>query len=61
MKAQEAHVHRYAKRVKRKVPLHKFDYIEGQLVSSLVGYDYLLMWKCECGDAEAYDLERQLA
>ncbi len=59
-KAAEPHVHKYDRRVKRKAPLYSFEYIEGQLVSSLIGHDYLLMRKCKCGDVETYDLVRQL-
>jgi len=57
----KAHEHAYEQRVKRKVPISRYSATQQQPSpdGTLVGYDWLLLFKCSCGATKAFDLVRE--
>ncbi len=59
----KAHTHKFETRIKRKVQLRQYGatFFNPKPYGTVVGFDYLLARKCECGAIEAYDLERSIS
>jgi hypothetical protein len=55
---ESKHVHVFDALAIIKVPLLKYETIEGRQYEQTVGYDLLKVRKCKCKAVEAYDLER---
>jgi hypothetical protein len=57
---KEKHIHKFSALATIKVPLRKYETIEGRAYEQTVGHDILKVRKCVCNAVEAYDLERHL-
>jgi len=60
---KEKHEHKFTKRIKRRVNISHYGATmqNPRPEGTLVGFDYLLLWKCEtCPVTQAYNLERQI-
>lgn len=56
--SKEPHIHNFDQPTTVKVPLRKYETIEGNVTTETVGYDLVKVRKCKCGKVMAYNLER---